>query len=538
MSDMRRLIDIVSENRWADIGFSVRSDHLWPVTLMESKDAEQTGNFNQWLDEQRSAQKIPSENSICILAMILPSREEVYIMWGQAIYIGQNQTHYQLQIQSGIHEYSKRNQIVFDSKESFEKFIIALRLKYEDDNRKIELKQMSIMETSRKLKGQSKLDEINFSSSVGNLSISNTDLISSSEIDGTIGSRKVYLFKQGKNKIYFFRDDDKVDALVYLLDDRVLAMKNFSRNRGLIYNLFQYIINIKRQRVRLSSMDKLTHDGIKWIIGQIDRSNGFRITDANGNKINSDLLYNEWENARLSGKSGPTEIFISETKNSKSIRENESRLMPMDIFGSTLTESNEYTPEMPIMETSTSVNEDFDKEAEEYRAKLIETLPFMLRFFDRSIEGWRPSREQMLAAIETGYQVMKRTGDVKQAAKAMQEYRNTLHAIALGKKDLSEASDDSVDDITREFVSHYSEDPMGMFMHCKSSYLDAISRAKNFSMNAANLHKSHVNMSKQEFQDSIMKHFVPHLMKHNFPKHASDDWGAAEQDFLKSLMSR
>ena len=256
MSIMRRLINIVSENRWVGIGFSVRSDYLWPMSLMESKDPDQVENFNQWLDAQRSAQHTPSENALCILAMIIPTPQEIYVMWGQAKYIGQNQTHYQLRIDSGVHEYTKRNQIVFDSKESFEKFIIALRLKYEGENRKIDLKQM------------------------------------------------------------------------------------------------------------------------------------------------------------------------------------------------------------PVMETSTQ-----------------------------------------------------------------------------SMKDLTEATDrDSVDDITSAFVSHYKEDPSGMFMHAKSSYLDAVGRAKDHSVKAAELHRRHSNMSKQEFQDTVMQYFGQHLKNHGFPEHASTEWGEAELDLLKSMM--
>lgn len=96
---------------------------------------------------------------------------------------------------------------------------------------------------------------------------------------------------------------------------------------------------------------------------------------------------------------------------------------------------------------------------------------------------------------------------------------------------------ESVDDITSEFVKHYKDDPVGAFMHAKSSYLDAVGRARNISMKAATLHKSHASMSRSEFQDTIMKHFGTHLKKHGFPKHASEGWGRAEQDMMKELAS-
>jgi hypothetical protein len=112
-----------------------------------------------------------------------------------------------------------------------------------------------------------------------------------------------------------------------------------------------------------------------------------------------------------------------------------------------------------------------------------------------------------------------------------------IHSFYYKQTSVTESSNekDSLDDIVSAFVSHYKDDPMGMFMHAKSSYLDAVSSAKNFSMKAAELNKSHQGMTKQEFQDTVIKHFGPHLKNHDFPKHASEGWGAAEQDMMKSL---
>jgi hypothetical protein len=79
--------------------------------------------------------------------------------------------------------------------------------------------------------------------------------------------------------------------------------------------------------------------------------------------------------------------------------------------------------------------------AEEYRAHLIKTMPQIMQFLGKAIEGWRPSEEQMMAAIETAYNVMKHTGDKKQAGKAMMDELNTLHRISQGQQGLSEGSD-------------------------------------------------------------------------------------------------
>lgn len=192
------------------------------------------------------------------------------------------------------------------------------------------------------------ISEIGFSSSVGKLQLSDKQLIDSSTVDGTIGTSEVHLFVDGSNRIYFFADGSKIKALLYLTDDRLMAMKNFSENSGLIYNLFQYVVNIKKQKIRLTPIDKLTPDGIEWVIGQLSRANGFKITDRNGDKIDPDMLYDEWESARNTGEHGPTEIIIRESSYGKQIRENENRLMPMDIFGSTLIQlsSKNNVPEL------------------------------------------------------------------------------------------------------------------------------------------------------------------------------------------------
>jgi len=190
------------------------------------------------------------------------------------------------------------------------------------------------------------INEFDYSSELGELALTNQQIMSNSTIDGKIGSRSVHLFKQGANRIYFFESNNKIDALVYLHGDRLFGMKNYSSNKGLNYNLFQYIINIKRQKVRLSPIDKLTHNGLNWIISQIQRPTGFKITGGDGNPVTASDVFSEWETARITGKHGPTELIISQSSNASQIRANESRLMPMDIWGATLSESAKNTPDI------------------------------------------------------------------------------------------------------------------------------------------------------------------------------------------------
>ena len=84
------------------------------------------------------------------------------------------------------------------------------------------------------------------------------------------------------------------------------------------------------------------------------------------------------------------------------------------------------------------VAEGFDKEAEAYKSQLLKTAPKVMNFLAKAVKGWRPSKEEMLGAIDTGYMVMKHTGDVKQAGKAMMDELNTLHRMSQGQQGVAE----------------------------------------------------------------------------------------------------
>lgn len=185
------------------------------------------------------------------------------------------------------------------------------------------------------------LDEIDAVSYLGNISLSDSDIIANSVQDGTIGSRPVFLYSSGPNKMYFFFTGSTIDALVYLHNGYLTGMKNITKNKGMIYNLFQYIVNMKGIPIQLGPSDGLTKNGVEWLLGQITR-NGFNIVDQDGNPVDPDMLYDEWETARTSGLHGPTSISISETAyRSSQLKTNESLLMPMDIFGATLNDEPE-----------------------------------------------------------------------------------------------------------------------------------------------------------------------------------------------------
>ena len=96
---------------------------------------------------------------------------------------------------------------------------------------------------------------------------------------------------------------------------------------------------------------------------------------------------------------------------------------------------------------------------EDYRAHLLKTLPRMMNFLSKNVKGWKPTEEQYLAAIETGYQVMKHTGDVQQAGKAMSDELNTLHKMSQGQQGVAEgfSNDMSTEDMIAYLRQHHDK---------------------------------------------------------------------------------
>jgi hypothetical protein len=141
--------------------------------------------------------------------------------------------------------------------------------------------------------------------------------------------------KVGNSTLYFFSTETEIEALVLLNNDRLVAMKNFTKNKGLIYGLFNYIVNIKQQKLIIEPNDQLTPYGIDWILKQITRSDGFKIVDLAGNPINPASLKKEWDKSRTDPdrNPGPTGIVIGESAFGIRLRENETALMSYDIFG-------------------------------------------------------------------------------------------------------------------------------------------------------------------------------------------------------------
>ena len=176
------------------------------------------------------------------------------------------------------------------------------------------------------------VNEIGFASALGNLRISDQEIIANSKKDGTIDQQEVFNYN---DILYFFKNDNKIDALVLLSEvNHLRAIKNFTKQSNVVIALINYLINFKNMKLVISPNELMTSPGFSWVLKLIKNPQGFTITDLNGDKIDILELTKEWEKAKLTKISGNSGLIISEVSASykKMIIENENSLMPFKIF--------------------------------------------------------------------------------------------------------------------------------------------------------------------------------------------------------------
>lgn len=181
-----------------------------------------------------------------------------------------------------------------------------------------------------------RLDEIGFADELSNLSMPDIDIIENSEIAGNIGQKPVRVYRRGTSTLYFFATDTDILALVLLDGTYLKAIKNFTNEKGMIYSLLNYIVNLESQRIDISPDEQFTSEGFKWLLRLAQSSHGLRLTTTDGGAIDADTLAKEWNIARQTKKTGPTGLVISELSLNWKNRliENENSLMPYRIFES------------------------------------------------------------------------------------------------------------------------------------------------------------------------------------------------------------
>jgi hypothetical protein len=180
------------------------------------------------------------------------------------------------------------------------------------------------------------LSEIGYADELGDLNMSDADIIEQSTKDGTIGQKSVMKFVKSNTVLYFFNEGEKISALVLLEGKNLKAIKNFTSEKGMVFALMNYIVNIKNMNLIIDSSDSLTKYGIDWVIKLNDANSGIKVTDLNGGKIDSSELRAEWEESKSTQgqESGPTSIKLSEASAEwkRKLQLNERSLMPYKFF--------------------------------------------------------------------------------------------------------------------------------------------------------------------------------------------------------------
>lgn len=207
------------------------------------------------------------------------------------------------------------------------------------------------------------LNEIGFADMLANLSLSDQEIIDNSTKAGTIGQTPVHIFKRGTSTLYFFATDTTILALVLLDRTYLKAIKNFTTEKGMVYSLLNYIVNIEGLHINIAPSEPFTQEGFSWLLRLANNTHGLRLSTTSGHTVDQAALKREWNNAKLTKEPGDTGLVISEMSNrwKSSIIENENSLMPFRIFEYTeiLAEDSAYYDKL----AKVNLAEDYDYSA-------------------------------------------------------------------------------------------------------------------------------------------------------------------------------
>jgi hypothetical protein len=179
------------------------------------------------------------------------------------------------------------------------------------------------------------LTEIDFSTGLDERNFSMKKLLEIGTVAGTIEGYEVMLAKAGSQEVYFLTSNNQVHALLGFDNGYLRNIKNVTKQAGTIRALLGYLVHLKKQTIKISQSEPLTHDGIRWMVNLIKNPHGLVITDQHGKTVNPTELYKEWGVARTTRKPGPTGVVITEDENfgnkiriNETYRNTDSLLMP------------------------------------------------------------------------------------------------------------------------------------------------------------------------------------------------------------------
>jgi len=168
--------------------------------------------------------------------------------------------------------------------------------------------------------------EIDYASAIPPLKLSQEEIDQAAQV-GTVDQQPVYLIDDSAHVFAFMKDNHKLASYIVISSHDqngyhdLSRMQNINGPKGSITALMAFMHGEFGVKFRIPAHEPLTWDGLTWLLKIIQRGRGFHIHDPAGNPIDIHTLDAEWNQARLTGRVGPTEILISQITHKKQIFE-------------------------------------------------------------------------------------------------------------------------------------------------------------------------------------------------------------------------
>jgi len=135
---------------WTNLGFAVSSEYLWPAELMEQTNSKTVQEFSNKLDQYRNSLDEPRKGAQCILAFVVQTPDLIYVIHGNATYQNQTDNAYVLTgATDQLNNYTKKDRLIFDNKNSFDKFITWLQLSNKSKDIDVKVEEKPVLENTK-----------------------------------------------------------------------------------------------------------------------------------------------------------------------------------------------------------------------------------------------------------------------------------------------------------------------------------------------------------------------------------------------------
>lgn len=169
-----------------------------------------------------------------------------------------------------------------------------------------------------------RINSVDYASSIPPLKLSQEEIDHAHEA-GTIDQQPVYLIDNGTHVFAFIKEDHKLASYVVISSQAqdgyhdLSRMQNLTGVKGSITALLVFLHGKFGVKFRIPTHEPLTWDGLTWLKKIIQRGRGFHIHDEAGKPIAVHTLDAEWNQARITGQAGSTDILIHQINHNREI---------------------------------------------------------------------------------------------------------------------------------------------------------------------------------------------------------------------------